>query len=485
MEGPAVGVVKAQATFDLLPDDILFKILKLLPVPTIFKTCAVVCKRWQRIVSDPNRWSLLNVVAPGAASFSDLKLAAYHKKTFQLLSVPVFSKIKILHLGNIKFSSHTLRKVFKSCPCVTTFNISNCSRLKTDYLQGLSGSITKLDISNNPQLSNRAMKYIVHCCPNLQELLIGGCTGLTDKGLAILGNSKLSLSVLNLRNNALLTGSGLMKLRHLTSLETLDLKGCTRVDSSGVASLVKHNLMLKTLILSTCVAVTDHVVSELCNRTKLKRLSLSKCFSLTSKSLLQLRNLHELEVLSLSRVIAVNDDVVAVLQQLPLRYLNLRGSLVGDEAIQSLSTMKSLETLSLQDCDLVQDVSPLAALPSLRHLNVSYCKNLTGESLQPIMERDIIKNINLRGTKVKPTQSWTSFSYHKVGFSTTVDFIPSKIRSGNSFDGKLLRERKQLKAGPSILKHFDQGAVLINWNLLAEGASLSEVCRNNEFNTKK
>ena len=37
------------------------------------------------------------------------------------------------------------------------------------------------------QLSNRAMKYIVHCCPNLQELLIGGCTGLTDKGLAILG----------------------------------------------------------------------------------------------------------------------------------------------------------------------------------------------------------------------------------------------------------------------------------------------------------
>ena len=55
----------------------------------------------------------------------------------------------------------------------------------------------------------------------------------------------------------------------------------------------------------------------------------------------------------------------------------------------------------------------------------------------------------------------------------------------NSFDGKLLRERKQLKAGPSILKHFDEGAVLINWNLLAEGASLSEVCRNNEFNTKK
>jgi hypothetical protein len=70
----------------------------------------------------------------------------------------------------------------------------------------------------------------------LQSLNLGGCSAVTDTGVASL-SSLTALQSLNLRYCDTVTDTGVASLSSLTALQSLDLARCQAVTDTGVASL--------------------------------------------------------------------------------------------------------------------------------------------------------------------------------------------------------------------------------------------------------
>jgi hypothetical protein len=101
----------------------------------------------------------------------------------------------------------------------------------------------------------------------VEEVNLRGCTKITDAGLAHLRGVRM----LNIAGCALITDAG---LAHLTGIHTLDMRYCEQLTDAGLA----HLTGIHTLDMGGCALITDAGVAHL---TGIHKLGMWGCFRAT------------------------------------------------------------------------------------------------------------------------------------------------------------------------------------------------------------
>ncbi|KAK1945043.1 F-box/LRR-repeat protein 4 [Phytophthora citrophthora] len=152
----------------------------------------------------------------------------------------------LLLSGCYRVTTAGVKEVLTQCSKLTTLHVSGCDQV-TDR------AFNKRRQANSPfgnesnelrdlrlrgtQVSDVALKWLSRHSPQLRELDVSDCSGITDMGLLALTGSAL-LRSLRLRNVADITETGVSWLAEKCSkLMLLDVTGCPKVRSFSVKSL--------------------------------------------------------------------------------------------------------------------------------------------------------------------------------------------------------------------------------------------------------
>jgi Leucine-rich repeat (LRR) protein len=223
---------------------------------------------------------------------------------------------------------------------LTELTLSHMAEVTDRGVRSLSSlkMLEKLTIENVP-ITGAGLSVLSEL-PLLDTLSLNKCPYLTNSSLQGLG-SLPSLRTLNVRNSPITD----LEVESFPVLSRLDLSGCVQLSGAAVARLVSSAKKLTSLDVSGCLQVDDGSLVALSpNLTKLK---LTGCIQVTNKSFAgPCVDLQTLDVSGCS-------------------------DLTG-ECFQP-STFPNLEQLSLADCDGFVAFSLLAALTTLRDVNLSFC----------------------------------------------------------------------------------------------------------------
>ncbi len=110
------------------------------------------------------------------------------------------------------------------------------------------------------------MAHLLGLRDHLRELILIGCSSLTDAGLQTIAELK-QLSSLSLRGSNAITDAGVAHLAGLPQLQSLDLSWCKDVTDASMAHIVKGRCgpTLRMLGFSACRRVGDVGLLHLAN----------------------------------------------------------------------------------------------------------------------------------------------------------------------------------------------------------------------------
>ncbi|XP_060075518.1 F-box/LRR-repeat protein 20-like [Ylistrum balloti] len=316
------------------------------------------------------------------------------------------------------------------------------------------------------QLTDAMLKTLGEQCPNIHQLTIHMCTNITDVGIRAVTKTQKELVVLKLRKLAAFTGKGLDPLKS-PKLQTLDLRGCNALTNEAVETVTRNNPTISCLIIDDCGQLSANVFASIAQTLKynleeldgcprpmtnenvtalarycpnLKSLNLLGSSKLTGNALLELsQGCIRMESLDLSYCYGLQESPDnEFLWTLPtsLTNLSLCGVMLSDEAllVETLQRLKRLKSVRLCGIPALNDKTlpkilqhlggnlemidisgsrtltdeGLAAVAtyctSLRELDLSICKMLSGHTLLPL----------LRDTERAPLLRKAFFSVQKI-----------------------------------------------------------------------
>jgi hypothetical protein len=207
----------------------------------------------------------------------------------------------------------------------------------------------------------------------------------------------------------------------MTALETLDLRGCARLDDRALVPIEKLSRLtsLKLQTPGVTDAGIDHLLplaglstlaleqaalgpaglKKLAGLSKLEDLSFLECQTLSDEAVAQLAPLAALKRLSL-RGTPIDGSSLASLRAAGLEKLDLSQTNVGDKALGPLARWTALKWLNLW-CTQVGDggLKHLAGLPKLAWLNLDNVR-VSDAGLAHLAGLGSLENLNLRQTDI-------------------------------------------------------------------------------------
>lgn len=327
-------------------------------------------------------------------------------------------------------------------------------------------NLRNVTLYKSNQLTDVMLKTLGERCPNIHQLTIHMCANVTDTGIKAVTKPQKELAVLELRKLASFTGKGLEHLKS-PKLKSLDLRGCNAVTTEAVETVTRNNPTISHLILHDCGQLSPNVFAFIAKTLKhnmeeidgcprpmsdenvialarfcpnLKSLNLLGGSKVTGNALLELsQGCVRLEALDLSYCYGLQESPEnEFLWTLPtsLTRLSLCGVMLSDETllVETLQRLKHLKAVrlcgipALNDKTLPKilehlggtleevDISGSRALTdeglasiatyctTLRELDLSICKMLTGRTLLPL----------LRDTEKAPLLKKAFFSVQQI-----------------------------------------------------------------------
>lgn len=253
--------------------------------------------------------------------------------------------------------------VAESCKNLVTATLEGCRNFRRQTLHKLltgNDRLAHVNLTGLVAVNNHTCKVVARNCPQLESLNVSWCTHMDARGI------KTILA-------------GCPKLRDLRASE---VKGF----DSEVAEMIFKAEYMERLVLSGCVDIDDEILQIMMHGIdpeidiledrpivpprKLRQLDMSRNPSITDKGIKALAyNVPELQGLQLSGLSLLTDDAfVALLPTIPfLTHLDL-------EEVHLISNELLSEHLAK---------APFA--PSLEHLSLSYCENLTDAGVIPLI----------------------------------------------------------------------------------------------------
>ena len=342
--------------------------------------------------SDIQEFYFSNCNAPSVFGFSSLKglkvlnLSGYSKTAFNLTWFDQLERLQLADCSSIRalyFAKlYNLRHLDVSgCEKLETADISSCSKLK----RFIAGRCTSLRSVEGLQDHLKLQQISVRGCTRLQHLNLSGCSALEelDAGACesletLLIENAVSLKVLNLGEmDALCSWSGLSPFDQLTELLNSDYTPRSlddfknNIQTPTCSRLKRLNLnacnQLKKVIIAGCSGLEEILgLEELNNLVELD----SSDASLGAK--IDLSSLVSLEKLSLDGVECPQG--ISGLDQLS----NLRNLILPLQSalqIPSLPCLKFLK-LTIDEDQSLMDVGDLSSLETLLVLNAGKALNL-------------------------------------------------------------------------------------------------------------
>jgi F-box/leucine-rich repeat protein 14 len=180
----------------------------------------------------------------------------------------------------------------------------------------------------------------------IRVLEFHSCDAITDAAVLYFNQLSNSLEKLTMRNCSQITDRSMMYFVNMKSLQFLDLYGCP-IGDQGLYYLSISHLQLKTLIIggdehfSDHVLISNHGLNQLIT-LPLTRVELHSLKDVTNRGFNQLQNMPNLARITITNNDSINDHFI----------------------------------FNLYHCGVLQDT-----LQALVHVNLSNCKNITGETL--------------------------------------------------------------------------------------------------------
>lgn len=258
------------SAIDILPDEILLYIFKLLPVDFII-ACEHVCHRWRRLARDSSVWRPIHIVYSGKPGQSDVS-----KKNLEIIAThgELIHHIKLQYVYGYQY----VKAIIDNCENLLSLELVMC-RICIDFEE---------DIKKWPQLKKLNLKNCL--------LLL---TTETKDDLVIQYDYFKDLNHIELADFGLGPENcySLLKCQHLTHILIEKIKN---LDAEFVETLIstKQN-MLVTLHLYGGNSINDHCLHLISQCPMLKDLAIIRCESLTDQGLVTLANLQKIEHLQL------------------------------------------------------------------------------------------------------------------------------------------------------------------------------------------
>ncbi|KAL6899535.1 hypothetical protein ACP4OV_006193 [Aristida adscensionis] len=259
------------------------------------------------------------------------------------------------------------------------------ARAGPDMLRRLAArfpGVLELDLSQSPSRSffpgviDRDLDVIAGAFRNLRVLALQNCKalmliGISDVGLAKLGDGLQSLQSLDVSRCIKLSDKGLMAVAlGCQKLRQLHITDCRLITDNLLLALSKSCLQLQELGAAGCNKITDAGISALADGCHcIKSLDISKCSKVSDLGLCK-----------------IAESSSSCLMSLKL----LDCSKVGDQSIYSLAKFcHNLETLVIGGCQNISDASikalALACSSSLRCLRMDWCMKITDTALRILL----------------------------------------------------------------------------------------------------
>jgi len=124
-------------------------------------------------------------------------------------------------------------------------------------------SLAVLRLSYCSHVSDKAIAWVLQCCPGLEELYLSGCARITDQTCKLLAAKQVLLAQPAQSSMAMTSASssdstdGVVASSAHRGLRVLDLTGCFRITAQGLVSLLSSLTSLVTLYAPPCLGQWD------------------------------------------------------------------------------------------------------------------------------------------------------------------------------------------------------------------------------------
>ncbi|GKD36405.1 leucine-rich repeat, cysteine-containing subtype protein, partial [Tanacetum coccineum] len=220
------------------------------------------------------------------------------------------------------------------------------------------------------------LRAVVNACRHLVQVDLSKRLHVGDLGVVSLVRSSKNLRWLTLEGCANVTDETLKATGEASCLENLDLTGCILITGLGLEYLVNGDLKtcLRTLVLSKCDRITDDGILHLKQIVCLVSLDLSDCGVNITGS--QLYHIPNIEKLRLCRLIKLTDDALfGIAKCLKLTELSLTGcKAITGKGLRAFAHHPTLAKLEVSACHNYswEDVKSVALTSSnLRSLHLN------------------------------------------------------------------------------------------------------------------
>ncbi|XP_030563428.1 EIN3-binding F-box protein 1 isoform X1 [Drosophila novamexicana] len=235
--------------------------------------------------------------------------------------------------------------------------------------------LSVLDLSATMCLNDECLAAIVQANPQLHDLKINACSGITNLGAA--------------------------KLRHLPRLRLLDISNCDGISSNGIMEGVarEENTVLLELNVSYLTICEESIKSIARNLRALRSLHLNHCVNGVTDEVMQLiiSQLCWLRELSLESCCRLTD---AALTGINIAKLELnRASSAGNACPPSDSFTGSLQSIKISlrskaEEEIVRDAKRKQAMFAAYEMNLINDEDFEGHNIQELRG---LRSLNLRG----------------------------------------------------------------------------------------
>jgi hypothetical protein len=164
--------------------------------------------------------------------------------------------------------------------------------------------------------------------------------------------------------------------------------------NAELTELVEKKGHIKILRMPVCLQITD--ISPLSKLTHLEQLNMEGCKNI--RSIAPLSGLKGLRKLKTSRCISI-EDISPILHLTSLTELAMPPMVTNEQLTQLVRHLPNLQSLALQNCKLITDVSPVSQLRNLKSFYISGAKDL--RDISSLAELPGLQNLYLTFTTVE------------------------------------------------------------------------------------
>ncbi|XP_062197824.1 F-box/LRR-repeat protein 3-like isoform X2 [Phragmites australis] len=194
--------------------------------------------------------SLLKLDITCCRDITDVSLAAITSSCTSLISLKMESCSRVTSGG--------LQLIGKRCSHLEELDLTD-NDLDDEGLKALArcSKLSSLKIGICLRISDEGLSHIGKYCPELRDIDLYRSGGISDDGVTQIAQGCPMLESINMSYCTGITDHSLMSLSRCAKLNTLEIRGCPRVSSSGISEIAGGCRLLSKLDIKKCFEIND------------------------------------------------------------------------------------------------------------------------------------------------------------------------------------------------------------------------------------